>query len=96
MLFFLYLISVIFSVVIIHLMTVSFFEKLENDGIKIIENKSLCDKIKTSILLLIEVCLPLFNIIHVLYIVSYSRKIYQRIIEKLFLQGSITFKSDRL
>ena len=90
--FYFYLISIPICVVVMHLTTISFLERLKRDGIQITDNMSVVAKIKEIIMLIFKVCCPVFNIFYVIYQLSCSKTIYQKMITKSFLDGNAVFK----
>ena len=90
--FYFYLISIPICVVVMHLTTISFLERLKKDGIQITDNRGIVIKIKEILLLIFKVCCPIFNIFYVIYQLSFSKTIYQKMITKSFLDGNAVFK----
>lgn len=70
----------------------SFLERLKKDGIQITDNRSVIAKIKEIFMLIFKVCCPIFNIFYVIYQLSFSKTIYQKMITRLFLEGNAFFK----
>ncbi len=95
MLLFLYLISVVFSIIIVDIINFYFWERLQEDGIKITFNNSMYENLKDNFLLIIRICIPIFNIINIMYLLSSYKKIYKRLVEKKFLQGEILFDKQK-
>lgn len=91
--FYFYLISIPISVVVMHLTTISFLERLKKDGIQITDNKSLIEKVKEIFMLIFKVCCPVFNIFYVIYQLYCSKTIYQKMITRSFLEGNAVFEN---
>lgn len=62
MLFFIYLISVAISVVVIYETTISFSKKMEKDGFLFVNKKSFWMQFKDYVSLIFKVCFPIANI----------------------------------
>lgn len=91
MLFYFYLISVVISIVVIHITTISFLERLKKDNICIREEHSFLEEAKALFFTFFYVVVPVYNIVHDIYLLCCNNRIYQKIITKLFLQGKADF-----
>lgn len=93
MLFYFYIISIVFSVVSMYMMMLSFFAKLKHDKIKIVDNLSLLEEIEMGMGIFFKVCLPFFNILYIIYLFFFHSYVYQNIVTKLFLHGNAVFEN---
>ena len=94
MLFYFYLITVIFSVVIVHIMTIFFTERFKQDGIEVLEKPSRLDELSKLVFLFIKVCFPFVNMIYDIYLLGFHNHIYRKMVTQLFLEGKVIFKED--
>ena len=93
MLFYFYIISIVFSIISMYMMMLSFFAKLRQDKIMIVDKLSLLEEVEMGIKTVIKVCLPVFNLLYVIYLFLFHSYIYQNIVTKLFLQGNAVFEN---
>ena len=93
MLFYFYIISIVFSVISMYMMMLSFFAKLRQDKIKIVDKLSLLEEIKIGMETIFKVCFPVFNLLYVIYLFLFHSYVYQSIVTKLFLQGNAVFEN---
>ena len=93
MLFYFYIISIVFSVISLYMIMLSFLTKLKHDKIMIIENFSWIEEAKVGIQIIFKVCLPIFNLVYVIYLFLFYSSIYQKMVTKLFLQGNAVFEN---
>ena len=96
MLFFLYLMSVAISVVVMYRTTISFSKKMEKDGFLFVEKESLWEYFKEHFILVFKVCFPVINIINVLCLFFCMENVYQKMVTCFFIGGKIIFDENRL
>lgn len=96
MLFFIYLISVAISVVVIYETTISFSKKMEKDGFLFVNKKSFWMQFKDYVSLIFKVCFPIANIFYVFCLLFEADNIYQKMVTCFFMDGKITFDETRL
>lgn len=96
MLFFLYLMSVAVSVVVMYRTTISFSKKMKKDGFLFVEKESGWKYFKENFILAFKVCFPIVNIINVLCLFFCTENIYQKMVTCFFIEGKIIFDENRL
>ena len=93
MLFYLYLLSVAISVIFTYVIMQFILEKLRNDKIKIINPPSWLEEVKDGVGMVLRICLPIFNLLYVFYLILFHTSIYQKFVTKLFLEGNAIFEN---
>lgn len=93
MLFYFYIISIVFSVISTYMMMLSFFAKLKQDKIKIVDKLSLLEEFEMGMEIVVKVCFPIFNLLYVIYLFLFHSYVYHNIVTKLFLQGNAVFEN---
>lgn len=94
MLFYLYLASIAVSTIVIHMVNISFTEKLKHDRIQVMEKCAWEQEFLTLVLTFVKIVLPIFNLIYLIYLLCFYQSIYQKFVTKLFLQGKVIFNED--
>ena len=91
MLFYMYLASVVVSAVITHITQVSFLEKLKHDRIQVIGKVTWGKELSTLIFTFFKICLPIYNLLYILYELCCYESIYEKMVTRLFLKGKAIF-----
>lgn len=93
MLFYFYLISVAFSIIITRLTTTSFLERLRKNHICILESFSFWEEVLLFVFSFLKIIFPVYNLVYDIYLIVCQNKIYERFITRLFLLGKAEFRS---
>lgn len=92
MLFYLYILSVSVSLIFNYIGLCYIIEKFKKDQIVIINHYSWLNELINTIRVIIKICLPVYNLLYVVYLIFFHSYIYQKLVTKLFLEGNATFK----
>ena len=94
MLFYLYLISIVISILSLYLTITLFSSRLKKDRLEIIKSYSFLEEVKLEGILVIKVILPIFNLLYIVYLILFHSFVYQKLVTKLFLGGNAMFLSE--
>ncbi len=90
-LFYLYILSVVISIIFTYVIMELIFEKLRESNIKIVQRLSLGEEVKEGIGMIFKICFPIFNLLYVFYLIVFHSVIYEKFVTKLFLDGNAIF-----
>ncbi len=94
MLVYFYLITVVFSVFVVYIISISFIKRFQQDRIEVVAKLSGFDECKHLFSLFIKICFPFVNMIYDIYLLGFHNQIYQKMITQLFLEGRAIFKKN--
>ena len=86
MLFYFYLISIAFSIIVTCLIDNFYLKMLVRDHIYIQGNSGFF-----LLLLFFKIIFPVYNVFYAIYLIFFHRRIYEKMITKLFMNGKANF-----
>lgn len=91
MVLYFYLLSVAFSIIIMHFTTSYFWVKIKQDRIWVQEKFSQQEDIIFLIFTFLKIVIPIYNIIYAIYLIIWHNRVYTKIITKWFMMGKADF-----
>ncbi len=94
MLVYFYLITVIFSVLVVRITSLDFIKRFQHDHVEVVVKPSGFSDAKQLFFLFFKICTPLINMIYDVYLLGFHNQIYQKMITQLFLEGKAVFNKN--
>ena len=90
MLFYFYLLSIAFSIIVTRLTINLFFERKKENHIHLYK-ASILEEVYVLFFTFLKIILPVYNLVYDIYLICFHRKIHEKIITRLFMRGRADF-----